>query len=318
MENKNLHIFTPLLESKELSRLAGRRVWLKMENMQPGGSFKIRGIGRTMQEAKTKLGVTKFIGSSGGNAGMAMAVAAQKMGMPVTIYIPKSTKAFMIEKLKDFGAEVIVIGENWNEANEHAKAALEQEGTFMIHPYDQEDTWAGHSTIIDEINNQLGQEPGCIVTCVGGGGLAIGILQGIEKQGWESTKVVAMETEGANCLKAARDAGKIVTLSGITSVATSLGALSVSQTLFNKVQEKPERVISHVVTDKDALQAVVNFADHMRVLVEPACGSALSAVYTGFIKQNLEALPQGDIVVIVCGGNIVNLNLLQDWLKQLS
>ncbi|XP_023321257.1 serine dehydratase-like isoform X2 [Eurytemora carolleeae] len=237
-KSESLHIVTPLLESKELSRLAGRRVWLKMENMQPGGSFKIRGIGHTMQEAVSKLGVTRFIGSSGGNAGMAMAVAAQKMNVPLTIYIPTSTKPFMIDNLKNYCADVVVTGENWNQANEAAKEALKQEGTFLVHPYDQPDTWEGHSTLVQELQNQLPQAPGCIVSCVGGGGLVLGLLQGLEKAGWSSTPVLAMETEGAHCFAAARQAGQVVQLAGITSVATSLGALSVSETLFNLSVEK--------------------------------------------------------------------------------
>ena len=97
--NKPLHVVTPLIPSSALSKLAGRDVFLKLENVQPSGSFKIRGIGRTMQEA-VKKGAKQFVGSSGGNAGMAMAVAAKQMEKKLTIFIPTSTLPFMIEKLK--------------------------------------------------------------------------------------------------------------------------------------------------------------------------------------------------------------------------
>jgi len=299
-----------------MSRIIGRRVWLKMENMQPGGSFKIRGIGRTMQEA-VAAGVTRFIGSSGGNAGMAMAVAAKGLSVPVTIYIPKSTKQFMVDKLKNFGADVIVAGENWNEANEQAKLALQQTGTFLVHPYDQPDTWLGHSSLVDELQIQLKQKPGCVVSCIGGGGLVIGLLQGLERIGWNSVPVIAMETKGANCFAAAREAGKVVTLAGITSVATSLGALSVSNTLFEMAQSQPERLVNYVVDDSAAKSACVKFADDMRVLVEPACGAALSAVYSGLIPP-ASGSQDGDIVVVVCGGNAVTLDLINQWREQYS
>ena len=99
MIDRPLHVVTPLIRSSALSLLAGRDVFLKLENVQPSGSFKIRGIGRTMQEA-VKSGAKEFVGSSGGNAGMAMAVAAKQMKKKLTIFIPTSTLPFMIEKLQ--------------------------------------------------------------------------------------------------------------------------------------------------------------------------------------------------------------------------
>ena len=97
--DKPLHVVTPLVHSSALSELAGREVFIKLENVQPSGSFKIRGIGWTMQEA-VKNGAREFVGSSGGNAGMAMAVAAKQLKKKLTIFIPTSTLPFMIEKLK--------------------------------------------------------------------------------------------------------------------------------------------------------------------------------------------------------------------------
>merc|ERR1711892_472216 len=192
--NKPLHVVTPLIPSSALSTLAGRDVFLKLENVQPSGSFKIRGIGRTMQEA-VKNGAKQFVGSSGGNAGMAMAVVA---------------------------------GSNWNEANQAATAANESPDTFMVHPFNQPSTWAGHSTLIAELAEQLDTIPACVVTCVGGGGLAMGLLQGMDQlDTWEKVPLITMETEGTNCLLAARQAGQLVTLPAITSIATSLGALAV-------------------------------------------------------------------------------------------
>ena len=94
-----MHVVTPLIHSTALSSIAGRDVFLKLENVQPSGSFKIRGIGRTMQEA-VKSGATQFVGSSGGNAGMAMAVAAKRLGKKLTIFIPSSTLPFMVERLR--------------------------------------------------------------------------------------------------------------------------------------------------------------------------------------------------------------------------
>merc|ERR1712172_14100 len=104
------------------------------------GSFKIRGIGLTMQEA-VKDGARQFVGSSGGNAGMAMAVAAKQLGKKLTIFIPRSTKAFVVKRLEAEGAEVVVGGENWDAANEEAVKAAQEENTFLVHPFDQATTW---------------------------------------------------------------------------------------------------------------------------------------------------------------------------------
>merc|ERR1711971_1338141 len=107
----SLHVVSPLLHSQALSTLAGRPVFIKLDNVQPGGSFKIRGIGLTMQEA-VKDGARQFVGSSGSNAGMAMAVAAKQLGKKLTIFIPRSTKAFVVKRLEAEGAEVVVCGGN--------------------------------------------------------------------------------------------------------------------------------------------------------------------------------------------------------------
>ena len=133
----------------------------------------------------------------------------------------------------------MVAGSNWNEANQAALAANESPDTFMVHPFNQPSTWAGHSTLIYELDDQLDTAPACVVTCVGGGGLAMGLLQGMDEiERWKNVPLITMETDGANCLLAARRAGQLVTLPAITSVATSLGALAVAENLLQYCLEK--------------------------------------------------------------------------------
>jgi len=323
--DQDLHIKTPFIHSPPLTNILGRNIYLKLENLQLGGSFKIRGIGLTMQEA-VRCGATEFIGSSGGNAGMAMAVAANKIGKNLKLFIPKSTLPLMVDKLKKEKVEVIVTGNNWNEANAEAEKAMEAASSaFMVHPFGQTTTWRGHSSLVAELTSQweeLGLEdtlPSCLVTCVGGGGLALGILQGLDASDkWRSVPVVAMETDGANCLAAARRAGHSVTLPAITSIATSLGALRVADALLEYCLEKPDRVISKEVTDEAAVTSCVRFADDHRMLVEPACGSVLSSVYTGILADILTTMGPGPVVILVCGGNIVNSELVEQWRQRLN
>ncbi|MGH7298498.1 MAG: pyridoxal-phosphate dependent enzyme, partial [Polyangiaceae bacterium] len=124
-----LHVVTPLLDSAPLARAAGARVWLKVESLQPSGSFKIRGIGRACEEAK-RAGAKRLVSSSGGNAGLAVAYAGRMLGLPAAIYVPRTTSARMTDKMRDEGATVEVHGDAWDDAHAVALAASEREGGF--------------------------------------------------------------------------------------------------------------------------------------------------------------------------------------------
>ena len=120
-----------------------------------------------------------MVNSSGGNAGMATSYASTKYGVPVTIVIPKSTPKLMIKRLENEGAEVIVHGEVWNNANEKALELSSKDQWLYVSPFDHPLIWEGHSTIIKELKSQLYEKPSAIVVSVGGGGLLCGILQGL-------------------------------------------------------------------------------------------------------------------------------------------
>src|SRR5690349_15566703 len=144
-----LHVQTPLVESLPLSRAAGRRVWLKLEALQPPGSFKIRGVGAACQAYHAR-GARRFVSSSGGNAGLAVAYAGRRLSVPVCVVVPESATARARELLAAEGAEVIVHGASWQEANAHAQSLLGETDAF-IHPFDDPLLWPGHATMIDEV-----------------------------------------------------------------------------------------------------------------------------------------------------------------------
>ena len=120
----------------------------------------------------------------------------------------------------------------------------------MVHPFNQPSTWAGHASLVGELSSQLGERPACLVTSVGGGGLALGILEGLESCQWSQVPLVTMETVGANCLLASRRAGHSVTLPRIASLATSLGALTVAPALLDfclsQVTAHSSHLTSHI------------------------------------------------------------------------
>lgn len=305
-----IHVVTPLWESPSLSAAVGAPVYLKMESFQPVGSFKARGIGLACQDS-WEAGASRLVGASAGNAGYAIAYAGRKIGIPVTVIVPKTTPAWLRDMVRREGATVIVHGDSWDDAHAYGTELAERENAAYIHPFDDPRVWKGHSSIIHEIVD-AGVRPGAIVVSVGGGGLLCGLLEGMHDVGWTDVPILAVETEGAASFAAAVRAGHLVTLDRITSVATTLGARRVAAKALEWTKKHP--ITTWQVTDREAVDACVRFADEHRVLVEPACGASLAAVYGR--ARPLEGL--SPIVIIVCGGAGVSLPLLDEWKKMLS
>jgi len=288
-----LHLNTPLLNSQALSQLSGSNVWLKMDALQPCGSFKIRGIGLACQ-TRYEQGARRFISSSGGNAGLAVAWAGRTLGVPVTVVVPETTSARAKELLHLEQAEVIVHGASWLEANDFA-LTLKGERDAFLHPFDDPLLWQGHATMIDEVVAS-GVRPDVVVLSVGGGGLLSGVIEGLQRNGLHDIPVIAVETEGAASFRAAIEAGQPVALEHINTVATSLGAKKVCEQAVKLVGRHP--VISEVVTDEEAVRASRRFIDDHRVVTEPACGASLACIY----EQKAVLKPFRNPLVIVCGG----------------
>jgi len=301
----SLHVRTPLLESRILSRRLERRVLLKMEAFQPVGSFKIRGLGLLCQKS-AQSGARLLVCASGGNAGLAVAYAARRLGLPAHVVVPETTPPLARDRILSEGATVEEHGAVWDDAQTRATVVARQRKGVVIHPFDDPVIWSGHATLVREIVED-GERPHAVVVSVGGGGLLCGVLEGLHLAGLSGTAVHAVETVGAASLHAARDHGQVVELPAITSLATTLGARSVCQKAFEWIEAHPLTLRS--VSDRQAVAACGRFLDEHRVLVEPACGAALAALETA-----PETFGKGDtIVVIVCGGAGVSRQLLQEW-----
>lgn len=305
-----LHIVTPTYSSTPLNQITGKNILLKMECYQPVGSFKIRGVGRRCQEL-IEQGHDLLVSSSGGNAGYTVAYVGRQLGIKVKVFVPKPTNPVFLNFIKQQGAEIIIEGDAWDEANQAALKYVEQHKAGFVPPFDHPTIWAGNSTIIDEIVQQCA-EPDAIIAAVGGGGLMLGILQGLEKHGWNKTALFSAETEGAASLAASIKANKLVTLEKITSIATTLGAKRVAPQLFDWTRKR--FITPFVVSDHAALIACQQFVDDHHVLVEPACGAPLSVIYD--YKNFPELADMKSILVIVCGGVGISLNLLNEYLAK--
>jgi L-serine/L-threonine ammonia-lyase len=300
-----LHIESPLLQSRPLSILSGKSVWLKFDALQPSGSFKLRGIGAVCEEY-ARQGKTRFISSSGGNAGIAVAYAGRQLSIPVNVVVPETTTLRAKTLIEQEGASVIVHGASWMEANALAQSMLDASSAF-VHPFDNPTMWSGHATMIDEVARANVAFDSVLVS-VGGGGLLSGVIEGLQRNGLGHVPVVAIETDGADSLARSVAAGAQIELEAITSVATSLGAKKVCANAFEVTRSHDVRC--HVVSDLEALEACESFLHDHRVLVEPACGATLAAVYGR--NQSMIAEFKAPLA-IVCGGATATLEQIQEW-----
>jgi L-serine/L-threonine ammonia-lyase len=287
---KPLHIETPFFESRALTIGTGRTVWLKLEAMQPPGSFKIRGIGLACQEY-VRRGAKRFISSSGGNAGIAVAYAGRNLSVQVVVVVPETTTDRAKALIKQEGAELVVHGSSWQEANALALSMVKESDAFL-HPFDDPLIWKGHASLVDEVVRS-GVKPDVVVLSVGGGGLLCGVAEGLHRNGWIDVPVIAE-------------------LPAITSIATSLGARRICEQAFSWSKVHPIRSI--VVLDRAAISACQRFLVDHRVVVEPACGASLAVVYDG--APELEEFKS--VLVVVCGGVTATVEQLREWSNKYS
>lgn len=294
MSDHPLHVVTPLLYSQRLQMNTGKHVYLKVDALQPSGSFKLRGIGRLCQ-CYAADGFEQLVASSGGNAGIAVAYCGMVLGMPTTVFIPSTSHQFFVDELKLYGANVVVAGKDWDSANTAALTYIKEHHAAYIPPFDHPMLWAGHATLIDELV-QSGVRPDAIITAVGGGGLACGLLEGMHHHGWTDIPLIAVETHGADALYQSILTQQMVTLDAVTTRATSLGIKRVTARLFEWTQEHDIKVV--VVSDEAAEAGARAFAADKRIMVELSAGAALSIAYAN--HPIIDAYQT--VVVVVCGG----------------
>ncbi len=308
MSAEKIYSSTPVFQSSALNARLGKQVYFKMDCYQPTRSFKLRGMAYLVQH-HVAAGQRRFVASSGGNAGLSLAYACREMGAAVHVVVPESTNPRMRALIADEGATVDVHGATWQEAHGFALALAERDGAVYVPPFDDPLLWTGHATMIDECAAEMA-EPDWVVAAVGGGGLLCGIMEGMERNGWVNASFLAAETAGAASFAQAMARGELVTIDVIDSIATSLGARRVAQAALTWSQRRS--VSSHLCSDAQAVAATKALADAFQVIVEPACGAALSAVFEG--SPTLAAAQT--ILVIVCGGAGVDAEGFAKYLAQ--
>jgi L-serine/L-threonine ammonia-lyase len=230
----------------------------------------------------------------------------------------------MIDRIRATGAEVVIHGSMWVEADAYLRNVLIKQlpkdvEAVYLHPFEGQTLWEGHSTMVDEFLSQLpnGVKPDAVVVSVGGGGLYSGVATGMIRNGLADVPIVAVETEGSNCFNESLKAGKQVVLKKLNSIATSLGSTYVSEETLDLARRQSTKSI--LVTDEDCMRACIAFADDHRIVVEPACGATLAVGYQSKLKDVLPDLSRdSNVVFVVCGGSATTVDNLGEYNRYLG
>ena len=266
--------------------------WLKLEHLQLSGCFKARGMfNRLLSNTIPAAGV---IVASGGNAGIATALAAQALGVRAEVFVPSVSSAAKRARLAALGATVVIAGDAYAEALEACEARRRETGALMTHAYDQLEVVAGAGTLARELEMQLGGTPDAVLVSVGGGGLVGGIAAWFAGR----ARVIALEPELAPTLYRARAAGAPVDVPVGGIAADSLGARRIGRIAWEMAQQHVAQ--AELLTDA-AIRAAQRFMwSELKLAVEPAAALPLAALQSGVVRPR-----EGErIVLIVCGANV--------------
>jgi threonine dehydratase len=292
---------TPLDRSRALSEHAGGDVFIKCENLQRTGSFKIRGaynrISR-LDESERRAGV---VAASAGNHAQGVALAATLVGAPSTLFMPEGASLPKIEATERYGAKVILTGKDFGAAFAAAEEHALEHGMVFVPPFDHPDIIAGQGTIGLEIYERL-PEARTLVVPVGGGGLISGIaaaLQGLDS----SIRLIGVQAAGAAAFPPSLEHGSPVSLDEMTTIADGIAANCPGELTFAHVQELVAEVVC--VDDEAIAKALVFAVERMKLVLEPAGGAGVAAV----LEEVADLEPP--VVVILSGGNIDPLLLLR-------
>lgn len=267
-------------------------------------------------------GFNGIVCPSGGNAGLASAFAARKLGLKAVIVVMNCISDEVVARIRDEKADVIKFGDSSDQTIGEAQRLAKENNYMFVHPFNHEVIWKGHSTLVDEIIEQLnGEQPSLIVTCCGGGGLFSGIMTGLERRKLYTTGVLVMETREASSFNnMVKNNYKPIDVK-CNSIAKTLCSINVCLKAAEFAKDDKFLIISKTVTDDEAIKAVLDFANQQRILLEASCATVIAALYNGMVKEVLEehknSLSSGPVVLIVCGGCDINVDMIIKWKQQL-
>jgi len=284
---------TKLIYSDYFSDKTGNKVYLKPENMQFTGAYKVRGAYykiSTLTEEERERGL---ITASAGNHAQGVAYAAKCFGVKATIVMPTTTPLIKVNRTKSYGAEVVLHGDVYDEACDHAYKLAEEKGYTFIHPFDDPAVATGQGTIAMEIIKELPLVDYILVP-IGGGGLATGIST-LAKMLNPKIKVIGVEPAGANCLQESIKEGKVVTLPSVNTIADGTAVKTPGKNIFPYLQQNLDDIIT--VQDEDLVTAFLDMVENHKMVVENSGLLTVAALKDLNVKDK-------KVVSVLSGGNM--------------
>ncbi len=284
---------TKLIYSEYLSGQTGNKVYLKPENMQLTGAYKLRGAYYKISTLSSEEREKGLITASAGNHAQGVAYAAKKYGVKAVIVMPTTTPLMKVNRTKGYGAEVILKGDVYDEACEYAYQLADEHGYTFIHPFDDLMVATGQGTIAMEIFKELPLVDAILVP-IGGGGLATGVST-LAKLLNPKIKVIGVEPAGANCMQESLKAGEVVTLPGVNTIADGTAVKTPGKNIFPYIRDNIDEIVT--VPDEELVVSFLDIVENHKMIVEN------SGLLTVAALRHLD-MKNKRIVSILSGGNM--------------
>jgi threonine dehydratase len=293
---------TPLLTSRVLSERTGFDIRLKAEMFQKGGSYKIRGPLNKFAHLTGDQKARGVICSSAGNHAQGVALAARVHGIRAIVVMAENATRSKVEATRGYGAEVVLFGSIWDEANDKCKQLCQEQGLTYIHPFDDPELIAGQGTLGLEIHEDF-PEADVVVVPIGGGGLISGVAMAIKGLN-PKCKVIGVESSGAPGMKRSVESGRLITLDSVDCIIDGLRVKRVGEHTFQAVSRFVDDLVA--LPDSDIFDSMLWIMHHCKLVVEGAAAAPVAALLHGLVKA-----PPGSKVVCVLSGGNVNLDQLR-------
>jgi threonine dehydratase len=289
---------TPLQYSRAFTHKAGCHVYLKIESIQPIRAFKVRGaLTKIMRLHPEHRSVSGVITASAGNHGQGVAYAAAVFKIPATVYVPETANELKVEAIKRLGAKVVLSGRNYNDAYLEAMRQQEQGGATFVHAFNDPDVIAGQGSIAVELLRDL-EDFNTVLVPIGGGGLIGGIAMYI-KEKRPGVRVIGVEPAGADGMRRSLEAGRVVTLDRVNTIADGLAASAPGQLTLELAKRYVDEVV--LVEDAEMLRAIRLMFEWEHLLAEPAGAAALAG-----LLYHYSPAPNDRVVVVLSGANVTD------------
>ncbi len=296
---------TPLERSSSISELSSAEVYLKLENLQRGGSFKIRGAYNLLSRTRKSV-----VAASAGNHSQGVALASSLLGLDSLVVMPQFAPPIKMIATQKYGARVLLYGNSFDEATEKAKKIAKDEKKVFAHAFDNRYVVAGQGTVGLEIF-QVMNDFDYIIVPVGGGGLIGGIATYLKENGYRG-KVIGVEAENAAAMKSSLRTGKLVKLNSVATIADGIAIKSPSEFTFKIARKYVDQVVT--VSDEEISSAMFTLLERGKIVSEPAGAASVAALIAGKVKVKGKK-----VVALISGGNadmpllsqIIEKNLLE-------